>query len=456
MRSKSLDFRLASLFALLTILLSAAIFALSYTLLASAFAREEDQNMGARLLEFWAAYQAVGSGLLDEDPFSLFLLRAREAYLLRLADRDGNTIVLYIPEFWDGIDAVTVTEAAPRPGEGAVLLRARAGRIVRINAVSLPDGNVAQLGLDVTGRYKALRRYRRAFTVVAGPIVLLAFAGSLLFSRRALRPIAVLTAAIRSIIDTGVMDSRIPTRGSGDDLDELVRIFNTMLDRIENLISGMRQAMDNAAHDLRTPLTRLRNQAEIALSADSQEDRREAVGECVRQAELILMMVETLMDIAEAERGALKLSRRETDLAPLVSDIVELYSYVADTREVSLSCNTQEPLMARIDATRIRQVLANLLDNALKYTPRGGHVRVETRRESSSASISVRDDGPGIAPSALPHIWERLFRADPSRSTPGLGLGLSLVKAIVEAHGGSVEVESDPGRGSLFTVRLPL
>jgi signal transduction histidine kinase len=455
MRLRSLDFRLASLFAILTVLLSAAIFALSFTLLASAFAREEDQEMGARLLEVWAAYQAVHSGLLDEDPITLFRLRAQEAYLLRIADSGGSTLALYIPDFWDGIDAAAVTQMAPRPGHSAVLLRGRGGRIVRLNAVSLPDGNLAQLGLDVTGRFKALRRYRRAFTLVAGPIVLLTFAGGLFFSRRALRPIAVLSSAIRSIIDTGRMDSRIPTRGSGDDLDDLVRFFNAMLDRIEGLITGMRQAMDNAAHDLRTPLTRLRNQAENALAAETLEGSREAVAECVRQAELILTMVETLMDIAEAERGALRLARHEVDLAPLVADIAELYSYAAESKGISLAWGAASPVTAHVDPTRIRQVVANLLDNAVKYTPPGGHVRVEARQEDAAARIDVQDDGVGIEAPAVPHIWDRLYRGDPSRSTPGLGLGLSLVKAIVEAHGGAVEVASEVGRGSLFTVKLP-
>jgi signal transduction histidine kinase len=167
-------------------------------------------------------------------------------------------------------------------------------------------------------------------------------------------------------------------------------------------------------------------------------------------------MLNALMDISEAESGTMQLRREPVALAEVVARAIDLYRDVADAREVAVTANFSNDVVVNADRTRLEQVAANLIDNAVKYTPAGGRVDVEVAREGHSALLRVRDTGPGIPADELPRIFDRLFRGDTSRAERGLGLGLSLVKAIVEAHGGSVEVESDSGRGSVFTVRLPL
>jgi signal transduction histidine kinase len=183
---------------------------------------------------------------------------------------------------------------------------------------------------------------------------------------------------------------------------------------------------------------------------------REALETCLEEAERILSMLNTLMDISEAETGVVQLKREPVRLRDLVGEAVELYDDVADDKGVTVTLEAGEDVSIAAAPDRMRQVFANLLDNAIKYTPRGGEVRVAVRREENSAVVSVSDTGAGIAAEHLPRIWDRLYRADPSRSERGLGLGLSLVKAYVEAHGGTVGATSGPGRGSVFTVRLPL
>jgi signal transduction histidine kinase len=202
-------------------------------------------------------------------------------------------------------------------------------------------------------------------------------------------------------------------------------------------------------------MTHLRGSAELALAGPADLDRyREALADCVEEADRVLVMLTTLMDISEAESGAIELHREMVPLAEVVERAVDLYHETAEAKGVLLEVRKQGDVVASVDRLRLEQVAANLLDNAIKYTPSGGRVEISVSRDGARAVLRVSDTGIGIPPAELPRIWERLFRGDQSRASRGLGLGLSLVKAIVEAHGGTVSVESTPGHGSTFSVNL--
>jgi signal transduction histidine kinase len=202
-------------------------------------------------------------------------------------------------------------------------------------------------------------------------------------------------------------------------------------------------------------MTRLRVTAEAALAASDPARHREALSDCLEESERVLSMLTTLMDISEAETGTMKLHVSTVDLSTLASEVIAVYEDTADDAGVALAADVPDGLVVNADRGRLRQALANLVDNAVKYTPRGGRVDVEARRVDGGLTISVRDTGAGIAAHELPRIWDRLYRGDHSRTTRGLGLGLSLVRASVEAQGGRVTVDSVPGHGSTFTVHLP-
>jgi signal transduction histidine kinase len=358
---------------------------------------------------------------------------APERLFVRVLDHGVEAVVLSNPEGWDTSK-------------------------LELASAQLPDGTLVQVGKSTEARDDLLARFRATLGIVTLLIVVIALTGGWLATQSALFPIRRLSQAVQRIIRTGRTDARVPLAGTGDALDELTSLFNAMLDKIEGLVTAMRGALDNVSHDLRTPLTRLRGTAELALASPPNLERdREALADCVEESDRVLVMLDTLMDISEAESGTLQLNREPVTLADVVGRAVDLYRDVAEAKGVTLSADASRDVVVVADRTRLEQVAANLIDNAVKYTPPGGRVDVEVRRaENAAASLRVRDTGPGIPPDELPRIFDRLFRGDTSRAERGLGLGLSLVKAIVEAHGGTVDVVSEPGRGSAFTVSLPL
>jgi signal transduction histidine kinase len=312
------------------------------------------------------------------------------------------------------------------------------------------------VGKSIQDREDILERFRDTLLATMIPMILIGLGGGSFVAFRALRPIRALIGATSSIVATGRMDLRVPESKNQDELDELVRLFNSMLARIEGLIKGMRDTLDNVAHDLRTPLTRLRGVAEISLQSQSPpEQYKDSLAVCVEESDRILTLLNSIMDVSEAETGTMRLKLETVNLNQLIQEMVDLYQVVAEDNKVHVSVDCDEEILVTADLNRMRQMVGNLLDNAIKYNRPGGSVTISVRREHQQTVISFQDTGIGIPAAEISDIWSRLYRGDKSRSRPGLGLGLSLVNAIVHAHGGKVEVQSEPGAGSVFTVRLP-
>ena len=275
--------------------------------------------------------------------------------------------------------------------------------------------------------------------------------GGALFTRSALRPLRELTRVVQGIVDTGRLSERVVVRGRRDPLDALAGLVNSMLERIESLVAAMRDSLDNVAHDLRTPLTRLHVILEDALQSPDPAKAKDSIADALEETERVTGTLNALMDLSEAEAGAMQLHLEAVSASAMLADVVELYADLADEKGVALACRCPEGLFVLGDRRRLRQVFANLLDNAVKYTPRGGRAEIEARRDGADAVITVSDSGPGIPPAEQPRIWERLYRADHSRSERGLGLGLSLVRAIVEGprRGGNGGERAGPRRSLL-------
>jgi signal transduction histidine kinase len=230
-----------------------------------------------------------------------------------------------------------------------------------------------------------------------------------------------------------------------------------MLDRIQGLMSGIKEMTDNIAHDLKSPITRIRGQAEVALTSRAAADEYEALAAgAIEECDRLLEMINAMLFISRTEAGVSRPELKPMDLAAVVRDACGLFQTLAEDKAIALTWEAPQRLEMAGDIRLIQRMLGNLLDNAIKYTPAGGAVAATVRAgPDHSISIAVKDSGIGISEKDLPHIFERFYRGDPSRSEAGAGLGLSFARAVARAHGGEIRVESGPDRGSTFIVTLP-
>jgi len=452
----TLGFRLALWYAAVFVVSSLALTGLTYLLVAASLRQYDREIIGTTLVQYAAAYQAGGVAALQEEIQRTQATVAPGPMLVRTVGARQVVTFLSRPENWQDVDLSRLQVPSP-DGEQtwSTLDTGDNGFVLEVASVRLRDGTLFQVGMSTERRAQLLQRFRRVLLFNVFSLIFVGLAGGAVLTSSALQPVRRLADTVRAILRTGRTDVRVPAQNTGDALDELSALVNAMLDRIDAVLAGMRGALDNVAHDLRTPMTRLRGIAETALTANDPALLREALADCLEESDRVVAMLNTLMDISEAETGTMNLRREPTDLSDLIRQTVELYEDLADERRVEIRTRTGADLVVDVDRNRMRQVLANLLDNGVKYTGAGGRVEIAANRENGEAVLTVSDTGIGIPADELPRIWDRLYRGDKSRSTRGLGLGLSLVKAIVAAHGGRVDVRSDPGAGSTFELRLP-
>lgn len=396
-----------------------------------------------------AVRQEIKREILSEGPDNVFL---------RIMDAQGNTLHSSDLSAWRGVES--------RPQLPAELV---VERQIVLETVTAPDTDyqarvvsgwigpdmIVQVGESMEDMQEFLTLLSVIFLATFTLVVVFAAVAGWFLARRAMRGVeAVSSAAVD--VTRGTLDRRVTVGTEGAEIERLASTFNAMLDRIHTLISGMHEMTDNVAHDLRSPLARIRANAEMALSSTmTLEEYRASAADTLEECDRLMHMINTTLDVAEAEAGAARLNMDTVDISKVAEDACELFSPIAEDRGIFLSASIEPGCRLRGSLQLLQRMLANLLDNALKYSERDGSVNVGVKTSGEAVLVSVRDEGVGISQPDQKRVFDRFFRCDASRSKSGCGLGLSLVRAVAIAHGGKVDVTSEPGIGSEFRVTLP-
>lgn len=455
----ALAFRLTLWYAGIFAIFSSVAFLLFYTLITSVLEERIDQDLLAQAQRFSVLLATEGLDAVNSNAVIEAQAAGVKKVFFRLLNLNGDVFSSSNMSYWKDIavdgKAISQLVRSQTPVIETIAIPNRSEE-VRILYAMISPTTIAQVGQAMESQSRFIEAFKKIFFATMTLLILVAAAVGWFMARRAVSGVEAVTRTARKISE-GSLQERVPVKATGDEIDQLATTFNQMLDRIQVLVTEIKEMNDNIAHDLRSPIARIRGFAEVTLTTGKSPTDFEAMAaSTIEECDRLLDMINTMLTISKTEAGVEKASRDEVDITVLVHNACELFEPLAEEKNVALSCRAPEKTIISGDARMLQRMLANILDNAVKYTPSGGKVEVSLAgNEKNELIISVRDTGIGISETDLPHVFERFYRCDRSRSQPGTGLGLSLARAIARAHGGDIKVTSALDQGSTFTVTLP-
>jgi len=382
---------------------------------------------------------------------------------VRITQRDGAILYLSPAPTNQSFDPATLPPAIwPDQPEASRQVPLVGGRkmLLTAHSLQLPGGGrfLIETGAPMDGVQADLRKWLLFLAAMLPVVLAIAVGGGFVLVKRALLPVDRIAASAERISSQNLSE-RLPVAQTGDELERLSLALNRMIERLDSAFLYSRRFVADASHELRTPLTVLQGELEsLVQQPQFTEDWRDRVGSALEEVDRLSHIVEGLFAISRLDAGEAAAEWVPLDLAQLTASTVEQMSLLAEDKGIKVTCEATMGVWVAGDRSRLKQVVVNLLDNAIKYTPQGGQVALTVSTGNNQAILEVTDSGMGIPSEALARVFERFFRVDQARSREqgGAGLGLSIVKSICTAHHGRVEVSSSPGRGSRFRVELPL
>ncbi len=455
----SLLFRLSVGYAAIALLFSVIAFAAFYFKLSSISLDNVDVTLHEELKEFVYTFDEDGvAGVVNEIKEEGFGENTKEVFY-RLYDAQGRLLASTDMGAWGPIPfSIDRYLAGGTPGGPPLIenldIPGRPYRD-RVIAAHLGPGLIFQHGQTMKSAQHYLAIFRKLFLWVIGVSIVAAGVSGLFMARRALSGISRVTHTAQKI-SQGNLQERVATANQCREIRHLADTFNLMLDRIEDLIHRMQEVTENIAHDLRSPLSRIRGIAEMSLISTTQAvTPAQAAENTIEECDSLIRIINTMLDLTEIEAGVNKFDLQQVDLNQILRSACDLFETLAHEQGIEITLQMTEGVVVQSNRPQLQRLVYNLIDNAIKYTPSGGAVTIRAEAAPQHVLISVTDTGCGIPPDELPHIFDRFYRVDQSRSKPGSGLGLSLARAIAHALKGTINVTSQIEEGSCFTVALP-
>ena len=443
--------------AIFTVSLLGALFII-YFMIANVMQKHVDQGLLDDLYEVSATLALAGDGSFREALQIEAESDGIDKIFLRLLTPEGRIIAESDMKYWQTATINRGILNQIRAGEAHVFETqavSPAHSLSRVIYGGEGAGKILQIGVPIEQENRIIVAFNTIVVPLMVFIILFSAMTGWFMANRALAGLGEVTKAA-SDIAKGAFDRRVQIKSKSEEIDLLASTFNHMLDHINDLMRGLKEVTDNIAHDLKTPITRMRMAAELELGKSGVDgDEQKMAAGIVEECDNLLQMIDTMLMISKEESGILDKEKERVDISCIIREAFELFSPVAEERGIQFKMNVPDDVVLRGDLKGLQRMIINLMENALKYTPSGGSVMVSSCIENDRVHIALCDSGIGIAAEDLPHIFKRLYRCEQSRSQDGFGLGLSLALAVARAHGGDIHVISELGKGSTFTVMLP-
>jgi heavy metal sensor kinase len=439
--------------------LSVAVFLVVYVSLALRLQDQTDNELLDESNEFAELYRERGLKALETEFEREARSQGTGRVLFQLLSSDGKSLVSSDLNQWKGLDPSHPNKPFDQGNQPFYRTLSLPEQRYKVRMLSMPingGGERIEVGISLQHEEIILERYRETFDVAL--MVMMGCGGlfGFLLARKAMSGVQRV-AETAAGIGRNDLGRRVALADEGEEINALARSFNAMLERIESILGEFRQITDNVAHELRTPITRIRGMAETTLKGnDDLCEYKEMTAAIIEGCDDLVEMIGTMLEIAQADSGVVELHLVPLDLLEIVEEAVDLFTPMAEDKGIDIRLiKSFRPAMVKGDRQKIQRVVANLLDNAIKYTPGSGVITVTVKIDAGHASVEISDTGIGINENDLPHVFERFYRCDKSRSTSGSGLGLSLALAVIRAHGGDIRAQSTK-HGTTFSFFLPV